>query len=163
MQNFMETFDEMCEFVFLEGPVVSESVEAPMKFFVDRGVTPPYKGWLGYERKPGGDPLVEMSTWNKNTINFANAHTSIQFVTNFMNKQGPFDGTCGFSQGSYFLNCLYKAEQYNPTLTATPYFHIDFNGSKWETINFISNKNFMNGEFFIPIDSLNFNSPEDPI
>ena len=39
-----------------------------------------------------------------------------------------------------------------------------FNGPKWETINFLSwGDKFMNGEFFIPVESLNFNSTNDEL
>ena len=44
MQNMINTLGDLCEFIFIDGP--KNSTEPPLKFFVDRGITPPYKVWL---------------------------------------------------------------------------------------------------------------------
>ena len=43
MQNFINTFGDICEFTFIEGPKVAN--EPPIKYFVQKGVKPPFKAW----------------------------------------------------------------------------------------------------------------------
>jgi len=44
MQNFINTMGELCDFSFAEG--LRNAVEPPIKYFVDKGITPPYKTWM---------------------------------------------------------------------------------------------------------------------
>ena len=45
MQNFVNTFGDLCDFIFIDGPIVVTN-EAPIKFFVEKGIIPPYKCWM---------------------------------------------------------------------------------------------------------------------
>ena len=44
MQNFINTMGELCEFSFIEG--LRDAQSAPIKFFVDKGIIPPFKRWM---------------------------------------------------------------------------------------------------------------------
>lgn len=50
MQNFINTFGELCEFYYLDGPRAC-TAEEPIPYFVKKGIKPPYKIWnrLMYE------------------------------------------------------------------------------------------------------------------
>jgi hypothetical protein len=45
MQNFINTFGEICEFTFLDGPLFVTG-EKPIKYFVDKGIKPPFRSWI---------------------------------------------------------------------------------------------------------------------
>jgi len=49
MKNFIETFGDLCEFTFLDGPAISQW--PVIQHFVDRGIPAPYYGMI--EPKPG--------------------------------------------------------------------------------------------------------------
>lgn len=44
MQNFINTFGELVEFSFIEG--LRNASDPPIKYFVDKGIVPPYKRWM---------------------------------------------------------------------------------------------------------------------
>ena len=44
MQNFINTMGELCEFSFIEG--ARNAKDPPIKYFVDKGIAPPYKRWM---------------------------------------------------------------------------------------------------------------------
>ena len=52
MKNFTETFGDVCEFTFVDGPWDCLT-EEPLKFFVDRKVPVPFKIWLHFYRDIG--------------------------------------------------------------------------------------------------------------
>ena len=35
---------DLCEFTFIDGP--KNATEPPLKYFVDKGITPPFKKWF---------------------------------------------------------------------------------------------------------------------
>ena len=77
MQNFINTTSELCEFTFIEG--VDNAFAPPIKYFVDRGVTPPYKRWMlntysYYRNLPNGKQEIAIS---KAQVNFEEA---IEFI-----------------------------------------------------------------------------------
>ena len=47
MQDFMDTFDHLMEFHFIDGPWVSERPIEP--YYVKKGVKPPYQSWFSIE------------------------------------------------------------------------------------------------------------------
>ncbi len=50
MQNFINTMGELCEFRFIEAQVNAK--EPPIKYFVDKGIAPPYKAWMQMKFSP---------------------------------------------------------------------------------------------------------------
>ena len=65
--------NDLCEFTFIEGN--QNAFDAPIKYFVERGITPPYKRWMtniysAYRNLPDGS--IELAI-QKTQINFANA------------------------------------------------------------------------------------------
>ena len=103
MQNFINTLNDICEFTFLDGPK-NVTREAPLQYFVDKGITPPYKRWMMVAREPYRtlpDGSV-IATFTKSNVNFMDAIEACYYITEFINKQEEaFDGICGFSQGGY--------------------------------------------------------------
>ena len=45
MQNYINTYGDMCEFTFLDGPMHVRPQEKPIKYFVKKGIKPPFKAW----------------------------------------------------------------------------------------------------------------------
>lgn len=87
MQNFVNTFGDICEFVFLDGPM-QVTAEPPIKFFVDKGIVPPYKCWMKAKyfstvQLPDGGTEV---TVTKVLPNFNGAMETIYYLAEFMNK-----------------------------------------------------------------------------
>lgn len=50
MQNFINTMGELCEFSFIEGP--RDARDPPIKYFVNKGIVPPYKRWMSMKYQP---------------------------------------------------------------------------------------------------------------
>ena len=50
MQNFINTMSDLCEFSYIQG--VRNAQEQPIKYFVERGIAPPYKSWMSMIYKP---------------------------------------------------------------------------------------------------------------
>ena len=50
MQNFINTMSDLVEFSFIEG--IRNAQEQPIKYFVERGITPPFKSWMTTIYKP---------------------------------------------------------------------------------------------------------------
>ena len=44
MRNFIETFGDLVEFDFLDGPFEVLN-EKPLSYFVAKGISPPYRHW----------------------------------------------------------------------------------------------------------------------
>ena len=76
----MGTFEDICEFVFLDAKIDSE--EKPIKFFVDRGIPGPFTVWLNMYYKM----RLPKITWNKTQINFGQAEVSLLSIVDFMNN-----------------------------------------------------------------------------
>lgn len=56
---------------------------------------------------------------------------SFNYVVDYMNENGPYDGVLGFSQGSFFVRTLLKLDEFNsdlPRLKHTPKFGIILSG-----------------------------------
>jgi hypothetical protein len=50
MQNYVNTFGDICEFTFLNGPM--QAKEKPIKYFVQKGIVPPFKAWARIVMEP---------------------------------------------------------------------------------------------------------------
>ena len=50
MQNFINTMNDLCDFSFIEG--VRNCSEKPIKYFVERGISPPFKQWMTIKYLP---------------------------------------------------------------------------------------------------------------
>ena len=102
MQNFINTMSDLCEFTFIEGP--RNATVPPIKYFVERGIKPPYKRWMTniyspYRNLPDGTQEIAIS---KTQANYENVIESIYYIVDHMNRQEePYDGFAGFSQGFY--------------------------------------------------------------
>ena len=124
---------DLCEFVFLDGPK-NVTREEPIKYFVDKGVTPPFKRWAilnkpAYRSLPDGSTRINLS---KTQVNLDDVLSTSLYVTEFMNRQERgFDGIAGFSQGMSTAVGIFKAQRYFSKDTwlrhPMPYFMIDFN------------------------------------
>jgi hypothetical protein len=108
----VNTFGDLCEFQFVDGPYpVKPEVEKPIKFFVDKGITPPFRSWMtakhqAFKTLPDGDRVL---TITKTIPNFEGVMETIFYLTEYMNRQDePFDGFAGFSQGIYTVMMMYK-------------------------------------------------------
>ena len=51
MQNFINTMGELVDFSFIEG-LRNVSSDPPIKYFVDKGIVPPYKRWMTMKYQP---------------------------------------------------------------------------------------------------------------
>ena len=47
MQNFEQTFNSLCDFVYIDGTI--DANEDPIPYFVKKGHPTPFKGWLQFE------------------------------------------------------------------------------------------------------------------
>ena len=85
MQNFINTMGDLCEFSFIDGVV--NSLEPPIKFFVDRGITPPYKGWMNIrgEFRIRADGTQERD-YDKTLPVFNDAIGSIYYLMEYLNR-----------------------------------------------------------------------------
>ena len=98
MQNFINTFGEICEFNFIEGP--KPASEPPIKYFVQKGIKPPYKAWASMRTSPyktlaDGKTVIDIS---KSIVNYDSVQESIMLLINHLNQQDqPYDGLAGFS------------------------------------------------------------------
>ena len=99
MQDFINTMSDICEFVFLDGPK-NVTREPPLKYFVDKGIRPPFKRW-GIVNKPAYRSLPDGSTrmiLTKTQVNLDDILETGLYVCEFMNRQDVgFDGFAGFS------------------------------------------------------------------
>ena len=85
MQNFINTMGELCDFSFIEGP--RNATDAPIKYFVDKGIVPPYKKWMTMRYAmtralPDGSTEPAIS---KTQVNFENVIESCLYIFDFMN------------------------------------------------------------------------------
>ena len=134
LQNFINTMGDLCEFSFLEGPL-NVAKYAPIKFFVDRGIVPPYKRWLTHNFYPfdvRSDGTVAPAV-SKTEVNYGGILETAYYIIDYMNRQEePFDGFAGFSQGVYAMQAVLKSSRYFPKQLRLnhrlPFFCIDFNG-----------------------------------
>ena len=168
MKNFAASFDQLCEFSYLDG--LWDSYVEPIEFFVKRGVAPPYKYWLTekyvpYRNLPDGSAELAIG---KTQVNFMKAVETITEIIRFLNEQEePFDGFAGFSQGVYTFQAVLKILQYFKKHVklrhVPPSFVIDFNGPNFDHITYeFVNKSFIAHDFFIPdTESIHFVSDSD--
>ena len=86
MQNYINTFGDLCDFIFLEGPL--ESKDKPIKYFVKKGIKPPYKAWI-YNNKPAyrtlPDGKVELQM-NRAIENYSYVNEAIWYILDHLNK-----------------------------------------------------------------------------
>ena len=103
MQNFINTFGDLCEFTFLDGPNNVEDAP-PIQTFVDKGIPSPFKRWVRFKHSKSytrrtADGSVEV-TINSAETNYDEVTETVFYIVDFMNRQEePFDGFCSFSQG----------------------------------------------------------------
>ena len=74
MKNFIDTYQDLCEFDFLDGPYVVIE-EPPMKYFTDKGFRTPWKrwqsySWPGYEHQMMPPPFVYETGKNQTDMNY---------------------------------------------------------------------------------------------
>lgn len=50
MQNYINTYGEMCEFTFIDGPMTAR--DKPIKYFVQKGIKPPFRAWAAISTEP---------------------------------------------------------------------------------------------------------------
>ena len=98
MHNFIQTFAQIAEFTFLDGPLNAE--EKPLKFFVRKGIKPPYKSWARIVTQPYKtlpDGKVEVAI-NKVKVNYEGMRESVHHILEHLNAQEEaYDGIAGFS------------------------------------------------------------------
>lgn len=85
MQNYINTFGEICEFTFLDGPAFVK--EKPIKYFVQKGIKPPYRLWARilsepYRTLPDGKTELQI---NKSTLNYELFNETILYVMDHIN------------------------------------------------------------------------------
>ena len=168
MKNFAASFDQLCEFSYLDG--LWDSYVEPIEFFVKRGVTPPYKWWLPEKYEPFRnlpDGSTELAL-GKTQVHFMKAVETVTEIVRFLNEQEePFDGFAGFSQGVYTFQAVLKILQYFKKHVklrhAPPSFVIDFNCPSFDHITYeFVNRSFIAHNFFIPdTESIHFISDSD--
>ena len=103
MQNFVKTFGPICDFDFLDGPWKSR--EKPIKFFVKKGIQPPFNAWSHLKHEPYRtleDGKTELAI-TKAIENYEGMNESLSLIFEKLNKDGPFDGLAGFSQGFFLV------------------------------------------------------------
>jgi len=98
MQNFINTFSDICEFDFLDGNRTAR--DKPIPYFVNMGIKPPFKSYcsmITQTHKTLPDGKVEMLV-NKSTSNFEGPLETVLYIIDHINKQElAFDGIAGFS------------------------------------------------------------------
>ena len=134
MQNFVNTFGDLCSFTFLSGEL-DVTWELPIQYFVDKGIKPPYKSWYRFplqkviSRKEDGT-----MSWNVNrteSLNFGVTNAIEKIVKVMKEQDEPFDGIASFSQGGFMAAILlkafrYQSKKFNTQDMIKPYFWIDF-------------------------------------
>lgn len=93
---------DLLDMVFLDG-----SYPAKGKSDVEGFFDPPYYEWFQFDRS-GTNYLYQ------------NLKECIEFISDFMEKQGPFDGLVGFSQGSFLTAALAGMQEQGLGLTSIP-------------------------------------------
>ena len=89
--------------------------DKPIKYFVQKGIVPPFKAWARivvepYRTLPDGKSELQI---NKTTMNYEGVFEAIFLILDHMNKQNePYDGFAGFSQGMFLVQIFYKCVQY---------------------------------------------------
>ena len=85
MQNFINTFGDICEFTFIEGPQVAS--ESPIKYFVRKGIKPPYKAWGRMTTTPYKtlqDGKTELNV-TRAVVNYEGIQESVMLMIEHMN------------------------------------------------------------------------------
>ena len=170
MQNFIQTFGDLVEFEFIDGPFEVHNYE-PLKVFVKKGFKPPFREWSQHPSEPyraRDDGELEMVI-NKTTTNSGDEAQSFNIILQQLNsKDEPYDGFIGFSNGFQAVKRFFKVAQYfknsvdikNPL----PFFFINFNQPTWDFQTFTyQNEKFLSSEHFVPgLESLQLKSEKDP-
>lgn len=79
---------------YLEGP--HECARSRYKPFAKRGFDGPYKKWVEYDRDIFYNTMDKFDIPYTENIMFL-GDQSTAYIVDFINKEGPFDGFCGFS------------------------------------------------------------------
>ena len=104
-------FNDYIEFVYLNGPI---KIKDTFEQAIDDKFDGPFYGWFKY---------------NYETNEIEGANESLQYISDYIQENGPFDGILGFSQGSTIARILMK---------------------------FVNSKLFKFGIFFSPVIRMNF-------
>ena len=170
MQNFIQTYSSIAEFTFLDGPLNAE--EKPLKFFVRKGIKPPYKSWARIVTQPYKtlpDGKVEVAI-NKVKTNYEGIRESVHYILEHLNSQAePYDGIAGFSQGFFLAKIVYKIGMHFSKQVKLrhpmPKFMIDFSAANWSFLTFEFDRGiFISGDTFLPgVASLHFRSKTDEL
>ena len=92
------------EMTYLEGP--HECGRARYKPFAERGFQGPYPKWMDYDRDIFYNTMDKFDIPYTEETMFLSGQT-VSYIVDFMNKEGPFDGFCGFSQGAGATRTFY--------------------------------------------------------
>ncbi len=93
--NVGRLLSEHCEFVYLSAPNrAAQAVEESMPESMRRLSPPPYYEWWNARDEADG------------TVVYDHLDASLQHVSDFIRREGPFDGVLGFSQGGSLAHLL---------------------------------------------------------
>ena len=79
---------DLCEFSFIDG--IRNASDPPIKYFVERGITPPYKKWM--MTKPDFKPFITLADGSqeiaitKVQANYDNVIESVLFIADHINQ-----------------------------------------------------------------------------
>eukprot|EP00250_Pteridium_aquilinum_P017338 c23580_g1_i1 orf=139-732(+) len=108
---------DLLDLVFLNAPYPAAGESDVEGFF-----PPPFYEWFRYEKTEIG--AVNYKTLKEciqaGEVTYRNLKECIQFISDFMETQGPFDGLLGFSQGSILAAALAGMQQQGLALTSSP-------------------------------------------
>ncbi|CAI2376030.1 unnamed protein product [Moneuplotes crassus] len=110
LDYYQTIFKDYIEFVFVEAPhkIPDQEVYDPR---VKAKFEGPFYYWIGSGKGGLGDNETFLESYN--------------FLYEFMEQNGPFDGIYGFSQGGLFVRALVKGKELGfPHITHTPSFMI---------------------------------------
>lgn len=102
LRKLDRTVIELLEMTCLDAPY-----PALGKSDVEGIFPPPYYEWFQFEKTETG-------------VIFSHLKECIEFITDFMEKNGPFDGLVGFSQGAYLSAALAGMQEQGLALTSIP-------------------------------------------
>lgn len=108
---------DLLDLVFLDAPYIATGESDVEGLF-----PPPFFEWFQYDKTEIG--AVNYKTLKEcirvGEVTYRNLKECIQFISDFMETQGPFDGLLGFSQGSILSAALAGMQQQGLALTSVP-------------------------------------------
>ncbi|EFJ10056.1 hypothetical protein SELMODRAFT_128834 [Selaginella moellendorffii] len=112
LSKWSSSIHELLDLTFLDAPYPAKGKSDVEGFF-----PPPYYEWFQY---------------NHDFTEYTGFDETVQFIANFMENNGPFDGLLGFSQGSILSSALVGMQEKGKALTGIPpvKFVISVSGAK---------------------------------